>query len=1706
MAHMHQRQQSLSFQLQQQQHLQQLEMQARASPRLQDVSEAHEEEPLSKSPSKTPEARQIKHNPSASLQKEIDDAEYHLEEQFQRQLEHDDYSPHSENDTAQLKESVPAHSRNVSFVNKPSSLNNPRFAAGGDGPILHHPQPHSRGHSLSQAPFPDSEESSVESKLGLSHTGVENSDADMKSRVKSINGKLSHSRSLSIVSNPWEESDASRRTQDQQNKRPGHVSKPSLSGLNVAAKEFKFNPASTFSPGGQFTFGSQDFNPTAISAFPSFAPTQSTHSHMIRPSISTSQSKINVSAPVFTPGNSEFKFSSSGPSFRPDAPAFTPSFSNNFSGSVGSTGSASEDPLRTSIFGNIDLGALGISKPPKKNKAVPIVRPDSSHSRTFEDDNMEDGDGRLVQNSDRIKRARGDKADGDSVPLFSEPSMPLGETSREQSPPKESVHVQHTQANKENLNDGGKTSATTPQFEVSPLSANNDFAPWEFKQQKQAEDFNAARPYATNGAIGLLDEFFEEEPKQPIKVEEPKKSHKKNSLSATAKPFEFRPGAFSFTFGEPDEAAAVPDSKPAVTGLGASRWAKEPTPEKDEEVAQIDEFLREKTASPVPEPTRTAPKPIFGLSGSRFARSPTPEQQEESPIIDLHPEERHNFQAALPQPQSPPTYQERSPTPDRENLPLEDIDAIMNQLNAQDRQRAFDSSPKHRQASPTRMQMPTLDNSSPIRLQPQNLMRSDAPSPSPGRYAFGQYGQDAGHNDVFLGEGTHRGLDYGSPVHRLNNGSSVPASDWDDVLSEAEEHKFQHRAQFFDNHVNELVGGLLEDRLHPVERSLEAIHLALSNINPRALSSRRERRSVSGALSDADDEDDEDMPRRSHSPRRDKKMEKIRNIITETLNAHQHPPKTADSGVIVNDSKEVLQALQEMKEHFGASMRLDFRAEDLRNVVEEAVEKRMTSPKPAVDEAALAREAQQQARIEELELRLAKADSLTEEELKNRRAAEDRLAEVQRLLRISSEEEDRLREVLDKKEIDMQKSLEDRDIKVKSAEDSRSKTAMRVALLEAAHENTKKTVVDSESRLSRAEQQLNDSKQQTQHWRLEAERALESASRHSDDAEQANETNKELRRNLDSLKTQMEESIRVREAMRTKLIALQEDMTSAVRNVAEENARHLKKEQELIARQEVLDARLQAEARTRERLEQEIERLENGERDGMRAVSECKRLEALVSDLKNELHTSDMDAMRYQRSLEEARESGLEEVQRTRKYLQAEVDSANNQVNVVRDDLENQILILRNQLDQVKLDADATQARNEMLLEEAQTSKTGAVQEIARKHADELEDIQVRHERQLGNATEDAQRSEQHLLERLSLSSAKTEHLQDRVAHLEEKLEIANQAATAAAQAAKTARSGSITSQPVRKLSRAAELPEKISPQALRESIMVLQEQLQDREQTIETLEHQVAELDPDAVTKIAKRDDEIIWLRELLAVRKGDLTDIVQALEGDQWDGERVKDAAIRLRASLQMEEQEHERAMNGGSAINLPNIAASLRDAASPRVAQAVGPLAAAWGNWRKSREHGGSFSGPSGTDRSRSSTPSRSNLSNQSSSQSFLSGLMTPPTSSARTPTGNNISTSSLNRRSSNQSSLNQPTAFGNTGQRFTKEQLANRPAPMNRNANPKGKDVARSPRHVELPRTPPMMRKASYDEDAAAGDFSDAGFYDDDESTMDGYGGR
>ncbi|XDG07890.1 hypothetical protein ABKA04_007505 [Annulohypoxylon sp. FPYF3050] len=1866
----HQRHQSLQYPILPHQFLHRQDS-ARPSPRLQELREVEEETQSNpyeenKSPSKTPEPSQfIRHNASASLQKEIDDAEYHLEEQFRSQLEHKDYSPHDEYEKVEgdgpleeVEVSSASHTRgpSVHFGNFGNDSD--------EGPKLHHPQPHSRGHSLSQTPYFDEEtrDSTDEgsfrkhrpAKLDL-HNGdssyeIETNPSNLGTPIQAFDlvNQL-HERTLSVTSNPW--ADVPRASESKiSSRRTSHASKPSLSKLNAGAAEFKFNPTSSFTP-SQFVFGgNQNAQPTPFQ-LPSFTPNpqSTTSSHFSIPSTSSSSKlKINAAAPVFSPRKGEFSFSASGPKFNPDAPAFQPlkSFSSSVT-SAGASGNEGNEIRSTGIFGNIDLKLAEAAKPTKKSKAIPIVRPISQHAAAPAPIATKEQESQPADANPTKKKFRENSDDGDEVPLFAEPTpepevAPQAQASS--AAPETEASDNEDGVEEENLpsqarvdddeimhagdttfastilsestdgklqSESNDTKTTTSPSATSPDQDKGSWKPFEFNNETDIQDFNNARP------------FGDEEPSFT-------KQHKK-SLSATARPFV--PGAFTFGnsnaasfdpvlktepihIPEPDdeseddragsptpgpdftsavaEAAREPESVPepqvvpvpSAIGLGSSRFASPPPAPKGLSASRF-------AATPSP-PLKSA-----GLSASRYATTPSPVSDKASEFPAENNAEQasevselHSFE---PLPVSPPSDAGAQPRGEATHeLTFEEIDAVMQHLNKKDPtngvNRAVES--PWRQRSPEHIvPTATITKSPPVHLPPHAPFRSDAPSPSPRQYLTlpkqaGAPRPSTELEDPFV-DPPQSALSqtFDGSVHRLNVGDSLPESDWDDVFSASEQEKLEQRVQYFDGHVNDLVGSLLASRLDPLEKTLGNIHHVLGSLARRPPSSRRDVRSVSAEIqeSDADDEDDEgEAPlRRSMSPRRDKKLEQIRIAVMDALNqqqasralqAAQFEPIEQDN---VKEDTAILKAMEQMKEELSQTLRLDFRGEDLQNIVEKAVERRMPpAPQPMIqnneeannklsemqsrmleleqrlraeetrsdnertrvieleqrlraeedkveseitvrrtaeDRANKLRQQLEQAetkveieimnrsvfdqRIHDLEERLKLQEEKTETEISGRRDAEDRLSEIQRLLRISSEEEDRLRSV-----------IEERDQKIRSVEQASGKTSMRLALLEAAQANAEQTQVELKNRLNISEVELRDSRQEARHWRSEAEHARESAHRQADDLIEAVNESKHLHKLIDTLGVQLEENERIRDNWRSKFVSLQDDMAHAAREITEENARRTKKEQALLARQEVLDARLQAEARTRERLEAEIERLENGERAGLRAVGECRRLESLLSELRDENHDLQQNALRYQREIQEARHSAADEVQRTQTSVQSELEAANNQVNVVREELEEEINKLRAQLDQVKMDADTAKAHHEMMLEEAQTTKQTELEEaenkrrielneLTRKHQNEVEDLQARYERQINNAAEDAQRTEQNLLERLSLSTSKTEHLQDRVAHLEDKVQIAQEAAKAAAQAASQASKSVMVStgpyQPTpvaqtKQLAEAMQLPEKVSPQALRESIMVLQEQLQAREQRIEELEQTVSKLDPDSATKISKRDDEITWLRELLAVRHGDLQDIITALSMDRLDKEAVKDAAIRLKANLQMEEQERERAMNGGSAINLPNIAATIRGAATPRVAQAVGPLAAAWGSWRKSNQPALSSlssvlsSSPAPT---RNSTPSKTNAPSQS---SYLSGLMTPPASGVRnTPPA--------------QPSQAQPTAFGNTGRRYTAEQFANRsrvPSMTSRQAE-KMPTVSTPPRQQERrqPVTPPMMRSGAYDSDARVEDFDDASFFDD-----------
>jgi hypothetical protein len=469
-------------------------------------------------------------------------------------------------------------------------------------------------------------------------------------------------------------------------------------------------------------------------------------------------------------------------------------------------------------------------------------------------------------------------------------------------------------------------------------------------------------------------------------------------------------------------------------------------------------------------------------------------------------------------------------------------------------------------------------------------------------------------------------------------------------------------------------------------------------------------------------------------------------------------------------------------------------------------------------------------------------------------------------------------------------------------------------------------------------------------------------------------------------------------------------------------------------------------------------------------------MEENIAVLRAENHNLQLTAARFEREFNEARESSRMEIQRTRTSMEADLEASNNQVNYVRAELEAQIIRLETQLDNVRLDNDTSRERYEMLLEEAKEtrltalatakeSREVALEEQRKTHERVLNDLRERHARALHNSSEDRQRGEAHMIDRLALADERAKHLEERVQHLEEKLEIAQSAARAAAEAAQTAKAIPVPAAPTHStspsisFSKGSQEPERISPQALRESIFVLQDQLQQRETRIEELEQEVASMDKDAPNKIKDKDSEINWLRELLGVRIDDLQDIIKTLSQPSFNQHAVRDAAIRLKANLQMQQQERDRALTGSG---LPSLQSLTELAASPRSLPLA--AAAAWGNWRKAREtaNGGS-------------TPSEQTPSKSSNAGAFLSGLLTPPSSHAR---------------------QNAPNTTG-AGRAYAET----RPL-RGFNSTPRRGSVRQEVPIAEPPKTPPLLRRSSYDHDAEPANYEGNFASDDIESTVDG----
>ncbi|KAJ5361539.1 hypothetical protein N7541_002383 [Penicillium brevicompactum] len=1407
----------------------------------------------------------------------------------------------------------------------------------------------------------------------------------------------------------------------------GHQQQLSISSLNVEAKEF--DPSASFnsqavplaSDAFQFSgMGDQGFG---------FAPPQ-----------------------PFAPGNnldgaadqtpdqkpqSGFRFSAA--SFNVDAPVFNPSASL-----ASNVSNEQPSPNRTKIFGDIDIDE--ISKPSKASKAIPIVRPDENEQEDNEEGPVAENDshGRPVP-TDRHKRARRGAGHADGEARWSISTNPLGETGNVQT----SASPHGVAEGKENAvpadhpidrrGTPASEATTWTLFDAKNEAENRSLAgsPIRAERAQKASD-------AGEAAKNIIIE--EREPKAPAAGDDTsvtvsratehaphasKSSVKSTGLSATAPAFEFKPAVAGFvpttvdpsSFAEPKRAEEKPvDTPPKQAGLMASRFAAASPPSKRSE------------------PQTTTPA------------------RDQAQIITRQPKDDSS------------PWDSESDSPDDAEL-----NAIMEQLNDDSdvgiERHMTPFKTIHATPFQPRQQNLTESMGGPTKEQRFGSVeaRSEAPSPSPGgapkyKLDIPRLGSDvdANSNATFSPQKSLISR-LQSPVRHLVT-ENDHVSDWDDMISAGEDEKFMNRNRFFDRRINDLVGSAIDDKLGPMERALAVIQQSVASI-ATGTASRRVFRDTSAEMedSDADDEEEDDIEEQSvrdRSPHnmRERKLEMLKNVVMEALVTHDIPQRIAphSSHSEMSQLKESIAELQALTIKKLAQDPVG----DMREILEETMAKQLAQQAalqtPRLSEAEEIGADSLMLQIDGLKSMLRLADERAEQEYNDRRQAQDSMNELQRLLKFAEEDAARHSAAAEDAE---SRLLAFKEEKIPYFE----KMQFRTESLSEESETLKVTIAELSTKNIALEGTLDEYRVSSDSFR----RQLETTKGE----------NQSLHETVDNLRTRIEDSMVSRQNLTEKFDRLQDDMLSVTADITRDQAAWRKKEQEQRASYNELRASHSREMQLRLKLEEDVAMFEKQEREAtkLRFIQEQSqqeniRLEELVNSLRSENHDLQLKSARFEREFTEARESSRVEIQRTRCSMEADLDAANSQVNIVRAELEAQVIRLQTQLENNRMDTDTARERYELLLEEAKDSKVTAlaakdlaIDETRKMHERVLNDLRERHARALHNSSEDRARGENHNTERMALSEEKAKHLQERVNHLEERLEIAQSAARAAAEAAHSAKASPASipvptaapshsrSTPSMSFSKGSEEPERISPQALRESIFVLQDQLQQRETRIEELEQEVSTMDKDAPNKIKEKDTEITWLRELLGVRIDDLQDIIQTLSKPTFNQHAVRDAAIRLKANLQMQQQEKERLTSG----NLP----SLSDlAASPRSLPLA--AAAAWGNWRKGRE-----SNSTTTD----STPSK-----PSNAGTFLSGLLTPPSSHVR---------------------QNAPGQQMSAAQRFAETR------PLRGFNSPRRGSARKEPAVVEPPKTPPLLRRSSYDHDAEPANYEE-GHFDENESTVDG----
>ena len=1437
-----------------------------------------------------------------------------------------------------------------------------------------------------------------------------------------------------------------------------------------------------------------------------------------------SSGHFNPAAITFEPGNpstvpsSGFSFSSNGPSFVPDAPVFLPNSTD--------VGSSQENK----IFGKVAIPE--IVKPSKKSAAVPILVPVEMSRNAESGTDVDDVDGRTVRKNERQKRQRalgGD--DGDEVPQFAEPTpLPILPTQPEElypvaatpdaspkrSPKKPTIMEIESEATKavDAIAAENQQGVKSPAENVAPAAVEQPA--YQRGHKKSNSSLSAmAPPFVFHGAQASREKISSpiKSPAKPAHVpqasiseleegeileDEPQSDAARPALGALNEHPEDRDSTASLS--EPLRPHNLPES------LDTSDDPRvEPTfDEIDAIMQQMNDVEAEPIASPNKDVLRAhSPNLLQPSNGVTYlpgwprSDAPSPSPKRQQPIYQQHNDSSFT---AHDRSDSGELHGMNGWPPQRINkddeVPHSDWSGLLSPIDEdklQSRSMFFDS---HIDSIIGRV----VDR----RLQPlENSLRA------------------------IQSTVTKRARSSDQQLTLKPRSSSIAESDADDEDDVNDSQRNRPVSRGRDQKLSQIKAIVMEAIREQGPASGQSyhdiadLHSALADMKvsfARAASATLELEDVRLIVEEAVkrqppvvmpvDKDESEVSSRQISEMQGRLDETLANALEDANHRQQAEAREADVRRMLKLAEEELKLLRESSQDDDARLHaLEQERQELRHRAESA-----ERAQEDADERCQSMEAEHEAMQATLE-EYRTSSNKWRQEIEETKSERDELETAVGLLeqRLASEQEAAGRE-----KIELENSFSELEQRLQYEQDvgKREKAELEVTIaelelqLESERKAGRLAKSELENNLAELEQRL-----QNERWDGEREKAALASTvlELEQQSQAAIEDNKLQREDLENtiaaLERQFEDTQDSGNGMRRRLEKLHSDMATAAGQLASEKASWKNLEEEYLVRFEELEAQNNAYSREKAALEEEVRELRtvateatdaklalDNLRSSKSSLDEMvRKQQAEIREQQAEIREQQALAARFERDYQDARESARAEIQRTRMSLETDVEAANHQVNIVRAqydselarvraEYESEISRVRTELENVRMDADTAKERHAIQLEAESDSKREALRKVNHDNSVALDkarhnyeaavqDLKVQHSRALRHATEDKDRSEYFLNERLRLADAKLEHFQDRVVHLEERLEVTKSAAQAAAMSAQSKSSQAVTSN-----SRST-IPEKVSPQALRESILVLQEQLQDRESRIEQLQNKVKIEGPE---KIKERDTEIAWLRELLGVRSEELTELINALSRPTFDRETVRDTAIRIRANLQMEQQEKERFGQNGS---LPGQAlASLTSFATPKAASL-------FNKWRSSMESTtlkAQQSRAASAAASRSNTPSRPSVSARV-PPSYKAGLMTPP---------------ATNLRSSPAPEATRSLPAPALGRVESREQKDRAPAAVTSNAQGK-QPMTDFTAAVEDPSTPPEEFTANeFDQDASVAHSQIPDFDDDPEPEADG----